>query len=81
MPGILSALKYIDILEKEQILANHYTLKEKARAVFSKAGYQIINTFGLHFMIRNDDDDQMLYVIPLNATDEYFEVLLKNLST
>lgn len=80
MPGILSALKYIDILEKESILSNHDIIKEKARAVFLKSGYQIINTFGLHFMIRNDMNDQMLYVIPLNATDEYFDVLLKNLS-
>ena len=81
MPGVFSALKYIDILEKESILENHNALKEKARSVFLKANWQIVNTFGLHFMIRNNNHDQMMYVIPLNATDEYFDVLLKNLST
>lgn len=80
MPGIFSALRYIEILEEEKLLEKHNEIKLKATDIFLKTGFKILNTFGLHFMVKRKDY-QMLYVIPINATDEYFEVLLENLSS
>jgi len=78
MPGILSALKYFEILEAEQVLEQHDSIKHRAEETITASGFDIVNSFGLHFMIRKGKY-QMLYIIPMNATDEYFEVLKENL--
>jgi adenosylmethionine-8-amino-7-oxononanoate aminotransferase len=78
LPGILSALEYIKILEGEKLLERHDAIVGKAIETILSAGFEIINRFGLLFMIRNDSQ-QMMYVVPINANDEYFEVLGKNL--
>lgn len=78
MPGILSALKYLDILEQEKILDQHDEIVARAEQVIKSSGFEIVNRFGLLFMIRKQEY-QMMYIIPVNANAEYFEVLQNNL--
>ena len=76
--GILSTLKYIDLLHEEMPFELHYTLKERATFIFKEAGYDIVGHFGLIFDIKRGEDRQF-FVIPINATDEYFDVLKEQL--
>lgn len=78
LPGVVSALKYLDILDKENILGMHETIVETATQVILSCGFEIVNRFGLHFMIRKEKY-QMLYIIPMNADTEYFVALKHNL--
>lgn len=78
LAGINSALKYLQILEKEKILDTFHSIQHQACNSFLATGYEIINSFGCHYVIKRNST-QSLYVIPLNATDEYFEVLEDNL--
>jgi len=78
LAGINSALKYLQILEQENIFASFDAIQGKASDCFLAAGYKIINSFGCHYMIKRDKS-QILYVIPLNANAEYFNVLKQDL--
>jgi len=71
LPGILSALKYLDILEKENILEQHLKIVAQADEIIKSLGFEILNRFGLNFMIKKNNY-QMLYLIPLNADHKYF---------
>ena len=42
--------------------------------IFEQAGYDIVGQFGTHFDIRRGDDHRF-FIIPINATEEYFDVL------
>jgi adenosylmethionine-8-amino-7-oxononanoate aminotransferase len=72
LPGTLAALKYIDILEKENILENHYSLKKLALDLFDSLNVKVINNYGTMFMLKKH-----LIQIPLNADSEYFTSLEK----
>lgn len=77
--GILSTLKYMDILEKEDILQRHTGIsRDRAEKVFSDCGYGIIGQFGSVYYVKKNDKI-LLYVIPLNATVEYFNILSQTL--
>ena len=78
LAGINSALKYLQILEQEKILDKFHTIQHNACNCFLATGYEIINSFGCHYVIKRGNT-QSLYVIPLNATEEYFSVLKQNL--
>lgn len=78
LPGINSVLKYIDILEKEQILDNYQSIQNTAIKTIQSTGFEILNRFGCLYMIRKGNFKN-LYMMPLNATDEYFIVLKQNL--
>jgi len=78
LPGIASATKYLDILERDNLLANHDRLVKTAQDIFKEYGFNIRSQFGLHFKIANDRE-KYFYIIPVNATDEYFDVLKDNL--
>lgn len=78
LAGIASASKYLDILERDKLLDNHDGLVSTASSIFKEAGFRIRYQFGLHFKIANDRE-KYFYIIPVNATDEYFEVLKENL--
>jgi adenosylmethionine-8-amino-7-oxononanoate aminotransferase len=78
LPGIASATKYLDILERDNLLANHDRLVKTAQDIFKECGFNIRSQFGLHFKIANDRE-KYFYIIPVNATDEYFDVLKDNL--
>lgn len=78
LAGIASATKYLEILERDNLLANHDELVRKATAVFESSEFKIIGQFGLNFKVFNGKE-KIFYVIPVNATDEYFEVLKDNL--
>lgn len=78
LAGIACAMKYLEILERDKFLDNHDQLVTRARAVFEESGYTIRSQFGLHFKVYNTED-KYFYIIPVNATDEYFEVLKDNL--
>lgn len=79
MPGILSALKYLEILEKEQILSKHNQIFNQAKEVFSKNGFELVSNIGLYLKVIKNNN-QAFFLIPINATDEYFEVLNSNLN-
>lgn len=78
LAGIASATKYLEILERDNLLANHDELVRKATAIFESSEFKIIGQFGLNFKVFNGKE-KIFYVIPVNATDEYFEVLKDNL--
>ncbi len=78
LAGIASAMKYLDILERDKLLANHDELVKKATMVFENSDYKIKSNFGLHFKVSNGHE-KIFYIIPVNATDEYFDVLKDNL--
>ena len=78
LPGILSCHKYLDILEKEQILQQHQTVVTAARTIFTQQEYQVIGEFGTMFYIKRKQDRQF-FVVPVNATAEYFAVLKEQL--
>ena len=78
LAGIASAMKYLDILERDKLLTNHDRLVNTARDIFKDSGFNIRSQFGLHFKIANDYEKHF-YIIPVNATDEYFDVLKDNL--
>jgi adenosylmethionine-8-amino-7-oxononanoate aminotransferase len=78
LPGIASATKYLDILERDNLLADHDRLVKTAEAIIIDSGFEILHRFGLHFKIAKDKM-KYFYIIPVNATDEYFDVLKDNL--
>lgn len=78
LPGIASATKYLEILERDNLLANHNRLVKTAESIFREAGFDIVYQFGLHFKIIKENFGHF-YIIPVNATDEYFEALKDNL--
>jgi adenosylmethionine-8-amino-7-oxononanoate aminotransferase len=78
LPGIASAIKYLDILERDNLLANHDNIVKRAISVFNECGFEVFYRFGLHFRIRNDNQKHF-YILPVNANDEYFKVLKENL--
>ena len=78
IPGVVSALEYLDILDEEQLLGKHDDIVSRADKTFEDCGYHVINRFGLYYMVRKQSN-AMFYMIPMNATDEYFWVLENNL--
>jgi acetylornithine aminotransferase/acetylornithine/N-succinyldiaminopimelate aminotransferase len=78
LAGIASAMKYLEILERDNLLANHDRLVSTAVSVFQDSGFNIVSQFGLHFSVYNGQE-KPFYIIPVNATDEYFDVLKENL--
>jgi adenosylmethionine-8-amino-7-oxononanoate aminotransferase len=79
LAGLASATKYLDILERDNILANHDNIVASAESVFKECGFDVIDKFGVNFRIINGQCEQF-YIVPVNATDEYFEVLKENLT-
>jgi adenosylmethionine-8-amino-7-oxononanoate aminotransferase len=80
LSGIASAMKYLDILERDQLLQDHDVLVQRARAVFADQQIEIINQFGLNFVVRLQDKSDRFYLLPINATSEYFDTLAENLA-
>jgi adenosylmethionine-8-amino-7-oxononanoate aminotransferase len=78
LPGIASATKYLEILERDKLLSNHEKLVNNAKDVFKDSGFNISHQFGLLFKVFNDQRKHF-FMIPINANDEYFEVLKDNL--
>lgn len=78
LAGIASATKYLDILERDNFLANHAQLVNTAQDTFKNCGFDILSQFGLHFKVANNQESYF-YIIPVNATDEYFNALKENL--
>ena len=40
LPGVASAIKYLDILERDNLLDNHDRIVERATTIFEDAGSQ-----------------------------------------
>lgn len=74
LPGVLSCIKYIDILHKEQLMSQHHSIVATAKTIFEEAGYSIVGQFGTLFDLLKGDDHKF-FIIPINATEEYFTVL------
>lgn len=78
LPGIASATKYLEILQRDNLLADHDRIVNTAESIFKDAGFEIVYRFGLHFKITKGKL-KYFYIIPVKATDEYFDVLKDNL--
>lgn len=76
--GICSTLEYLRILERDKLLDNTDALVERATKVFTENHFSIAGRFGLHFTI-SIAGVNFMYLIPLNADDEYFDALDSNL--
>jgi adenosylmethionine-8-amino-7-oxononanoate aminotransferase len=81
LAGINSALKYLNILEKEHILEKFNGIQKKAIETINNTKFKILNNFGCLYKICDNNGNKNLYIIPLNADEEYFEILKKNLNT
>ena len=78
LPGVASAMKYLEILERDKILEEHENIVKTARHIIEDEGFRIKYQFGTHFKIANEHQSHF-YVVPINATEEYFETLKDNL--
>jgi adenosylmethionine-8-amino-7-oxononanoate aminotransferase len=78
LSGIASAMKYLDILEENKFLDNHESIVKKTIKTFENHDYKIISNFGLNFFIEREKGIEF-FLIPINASDEYFNVLEENL--
>jgi adenosylmethionine-8-amino-7-oxononanoate aminotransferase len=79
IPGIVSAIEYLDIIHNQNLVGQQPGLVNKARDIFLSSGYEIINEFGTFFVIKKFKFKTM-YMIPLNADDMYFQVLRQDLN-
>lgn len=77
LPGIAAAYKYIQILEDKMFLNNADDLINKATEVFNHNG-KVLENHGTIFRCESIHGTH-LYMIPINADDEYFEALESNL--
>jgi len=80
IPGVVSALEYIDLLYNQNLLSQYPFIINRAKKTFIDTGCTIINNFGNLFLIRKNRF-QTLFMIPLNADQEYFDVLSKELKS
>ena len=78
--GILSSLKYIDILEKEDLINQIAKKKEKADQCFKNNNCQVFEELGLIYVIKYRNK-KYLITIPLTANNEYWQVLNNMLLT
>jgi adenosylmethionine-8-amino-7-oxononanoate aminotransferase len=76
--GILSSLKYIDILEKENVLSQLDHKKLQAEQIFHSLGYTIKEQLGLLYTVKKGDK-KVFITVPLTADREYFNILEKQL--
>lgn len=82
LPGILSVIKTIDVLKNESLLEKDTThmsdrfFQNNQRAIdlFRNKNYNINNQFGSMISIEKNNE-KILFIIPFNADDEYYEVL------
>lgn len=74
LSGILSMLEYLKIIKEEHILERHETIKTRAIENFIDNGYEIVGSYGLVFTLKHGSS-YTPWVVPINADDEYFEVL------
>lgn len=89
LSGILSMIKFIKILKDENIYGTNtylqgyddskfYNNTNTASNIFIKNSFEIHNQLGCMFSVKKDDK-KYFYVIPLNATKEYFDILQEEL--
>jgi adenosylmethionine-8-amino-7-oxononanoate aminotransferase len=81
LPGIVSVLEYLKILDQDKLLDNHSALVERATEIFLQSQCKIINQFGLVFCVEIKHNKRIFCLIPVNANDEYFETLQENLKS
>ena len=80
IPGIVSALEYLDIVHNQEHYERQAAICNRARKTFLINGFDIVNTFGTYFLVKKGDF-MNLYMMPLNADDEYFDTLRQDLCT
>lgn len=76
--GILSSLKYIDILQKENLLSQVEHKKLQAEQLLHHTGYTIKEQLGLLYTVKKGDK-KLFVTVPLTADEEYFDILKKHL--
>ena len=77
LPGILSCLAYIKILEEELLMKKHRDIVVRAVDLFQNLGYTIKGQFGT--IIEIEREHRGMYTIPIDANDEYYYVLEQQL--
>jgi hypothetical protein len=68
----------MEILEKENILKDIGISRDRAEKIFAECGYEIMGRFGSAYYVKRDEKI-LLFVIPLNGTIEYFDILKETL--
>ena len=77
LPGILSCLAYIKILEDELLMKKHRDIVVRAVDLFRNLGYTVKGQFGT--IIEIEREHRGMYTIPIDATEEYYDVLEQQL--
>jgi adenosylmethionine-8-amino-7-oxononanoate aminotransferase len=90
LAGILSVIKVLKILKEENIYgtktyvhndqddSKFNTNNRNAANIFKQNGFEINNQLGSMFSVKKNNN-KYFYVIPLNATKEYFDILQEEL--
>jgi len=78
LPGVVSVLEFLSLLEQQSLLSRHEQIACQARSIFENNRYQVQNQFGLMLAVRTPMGPSQ-FVIPLNADQDYFDTLDKNL--
>ncbi len=55
-------------------MPQHHNIVATAKTIFEEAGYSIVGQFGTLFDLLKGDDHKF-FIVPINATEEYFTVL------
>lgn len=74
IPGIVSAIEYLDIVVNRNLIGQHPGIVNRARKTFIDCGYTIVSQFGTYFIVQKFKFKAM-YMIPLNANEQYFKAL------
>lgn len=72
--GILSCLKYMDILEKENLLTQVSQKKTQAELIFKNNNCKMLEELGLMYALKYKNK-KYLITIPLTADHEYWQIL------
>ena len=73
IPGIVSVLENIRIIEEGNLLENIPAINTRALELFKAKRYKVINTFGLTYMVAQRY--ATMFILPLNPTEEYWKAL------
>ena len=74
LSGVICALEYIKILEKNNYMNNVDSLIDRMKIYLKKQEWDIIGNFGLMFSISKNDIISR-FNLPLNPDDEYFNAM------
>ena len=75
LPGVCSMLEYMQVLEEHQYMQRVNKNVERALEVLSHCDCEVKYNYQSMFFIKLSDITVLRFMIPLNATDEYFDAM------